>query len=396
MVAPHVAALRAFVPEPSADDPLHQPGNWLTESKIANPMSHWVEFRASRASWGLGAIGPVLVEVETSDGHVGVAPSVGGIPAAYIAERHLSRFVEGKPLSIEGIAEAWEQMFRASLYYGRRGLTLHAISAVDLALWDALGRSRGQPVWSLLGRKVADAVPVYATTPRPDIARQLGFVGGKLPLPAGPADGAEGFKDNVAVAERMRARCGDPEDFFLAVDCYMALDVAYAADLIEALAPLEYRWLEEALPPDDYWGYAEIRRLARGKILAATGEHEATRWGFRLLLEMGCADIIQPDVLWCGGLTELTRIADIASEHKAVLVPHASSVYAYHFLASRPEPSLAEFVMVQPTGNEIVPVLAPLLVNEPLPERGYVHVGDEPGFGVEENPDIALLRPYPH
>jgi len=77
------------------------------------------------------------------------------------------------------------------------------------------------------------------------------------------------------------------------------------------------KWIEEALPPDDYWGYAELRRNVPHGMLVTTGEHEATRWGFRMLLEMECADILQPDVGWYGGITEMIKISALADAHGA-------------------------------------------------------------------------------
>ena len=92
----------------------------------------------------------------------------------------------------------------------------------------------------------------------------------------------------------------------------MSLDLDYALRLAEGLRPYRFKWIEECLPPDDYWGYAELRRRAPPGLLVTTGEHEAGRHGFRLLVDMGCCDIVQPDVGWCGGLTELLRIAAYA------------------------------------------------------------------------------------
>lgn len=394
--------MRVLVPDSNAGADYHRQatGHWITDTKIANPMSGWPEYRASRTSWGIGALGSFVVEVETSDGHVGFAPSIGGDPAAFIVEQHLSRFVEGKPLTVEGIAEAWDQMFRGSLYYGRRGLAINAISAVDLALWDALGRSRGEPVWSLLGGKRLDGpLRFYATGPRPDLAREMGFVGGKLPLPAGPAEGAEGLAEDVALASRMRDACGPASEFFLSWDCYMSLDVPFTLELVKAIEPFEFKWIEEFLPPDDYWGYAEVRRAVRAGgtgLLTTTGEHESTRWGFKLLLEWECADIIQPDVGWCGGLTELVRIADMAADFGVPVVPHGSSVYSYHFLVSRPDTPFGEFLMMHPEATEVVPMFSPLLLNEPMPVDGTLDVDDTPGFGVELNRSLALVRPHPH
>ena len=133
-------------------------------------------------------------------------------------------------------------------------------------------------------------------------------------------------------------------------------------------------------------------------MLVTTGEHEATRWGFRMLLEMDCCDIIQPDVGWCGGVTELIKISALADAHGMLVVPHGSSVYCYHFVVTRHNCPFAEFLMMAPKADEVVPMFTPQLLGEPVPENGRLKVSslDKPGFGVELNRDIALHRPYTH
>jgi L-rhamnonate dehydratase len=131
-------------------------------------------------------------------------------------------------------------------------------------------------------------------------------------------------------------------------------------------------------------------------MLLTTGEHEATRWGFKMLLEMGCCDIIQPDVGWCGGITELIRIADLADAHKVLVVPHGSSVYSYHFVVTRHNSPFAEFLMMAPRADRVVPMFTPLLLDEPVPVNGRMKVPDRPGFGVRLNPESKLHRPYGH
>ena len=356
-------------------------------------MAVYPEYAETRSSFGLDVLGTIVVEVEAGDGTVGVGVSTGGVPACWIVEQHLARFVEGAhPSEIERI---WDQMWRATLFYGRRGLVVNAISAVDLALWDLLGKLRDEPVIELIGGPAHGELHFYATGPRPDIAKGLGFAGGKLPLVHGPADGEEGLERNVALAAEMRGRVGD--GFFLAYDCWMALDVPYTLKLIDALLPYGFKWVEECLPPDDYWGYAELRRRAPREILIATGEHEGSRWGFRLLVDMHCCDLIQPDIGWCGGLTELLKIASYADAHDIPVVLHGSSVYGYHFLASRPTTQFAEFLMMAPEADRVVPMFSPLLAGEPVPENGRLKVSalDRPGFGVTPSSDVRLERPFP-
>lgn len=391
---PRIAAVRALVVRGGGADYHDQAGrnHWI-DGQIATPMSVYPEYRATRSSFGLDALGTVVVEVEAEDGTVGVGTSTGGPPAAWLVEHHLSRFVEGKrPDELELM---WDQMWRASLYYGRKGLPVNAISAVDLAVWDLLGRLRAEPVHAMLGGAVREELSFYATGPRPDLAYELGFVGGKLPLVHGPAEGDDGLRRNVELAAEMRSRVDD--DFFLAYDCWMALTLEYALRLAEALVPHRFKWIEEALPPDDYLGYAELRRRAPRGMLVTTGEHEWTRWGFRQLIDGRCADIVQPDVNWCGGLTELLKIAAYAAAHGVLVVPHGSSVYSYHFVATRHESPFAEFLMMAPDAASVVPMFTPLLTGEPVPERGRMRVSalDAPGFGVELDRTLALERPFP-
>ena len=176
----------------------------------------------------------------------------------------------------------------------------------------------------------------------------------------------------------------------------MSLDPLTAMELIDACRNVNLRWIEEALPPDDYWGYRELRRRLAGRVAVSTGEHEATRWGFRMLAEMECADIWQPDVGWCGGITELVKISALADAHSTLVIPHGSSVYSYHFVVTRHNSPFSEFLMMHSDATEIVPMFSPLLLNEPVPVNGRMKVPDLPGFGVELNPDCELHRPYVH
>ena len=366
-------------------------GHWI-DDHIATPMSVYPEYRQSRQSFGLNVLGTLVVEVEADDGTVGFAVTTAGELGAFIVEKHLARFVEGA--RVTDIEKIWDQMYRSTLFYGRKGVVLNAISAVDLALYDLLGKIRQEPVYALLGGPVRDELTMYATGARPDIAKKLGFIGGKMPLHHGPAEGEEGLRKNLEMIRDMREKVGD--DFWLMLDCWMSLDLEYATRLAHGAAEYNLKWIEEALPPDDYWGYAKLKKQVPPKMLVTTGEHEATRWGFKLLLDMECADILQPDVGWCGGITELTKISAMADANGALVVPHGSSVYSYHFVVTRTNSPFAEFLMMHPTAEEVVPMFSPMLLGEPVPVNGKLKVPETPGFGVELNPALEKLRPYTH
>jgi L-rhamnonate dehydratase len=111
---------------------------------------------------------------------------------------------------------------------------------------------------------------------------------------------------------------------------------------------------------------------------------------------MGCADIIQPDVGWCGGITELIKISALADARGVLVAPHGSSVYSYHFVLTRHNSPFSEFLMMAPGADKVVPMFAPLLLDEPVPVNGRMKVPDTPGFGVRLNPDCKLHRPYSH
>jgi len=392
MSMPVVRHVRAFtVRGGGADYHDQDDGHWI-DDHIATPMARYPEYRASRRSFGINVLGTLVVEIEASDGTVGFAVTTGGELGAFIIERHLARFIEGA--CVTDIEKIWDQMYHATLFYGRKGIVLNTISGVDLALWDLLGKIRAEPVYQMLGGPVRDELQFYATGSRPDLAKEMGFIGGKMALHHSPAEGIDGFKKNLEELATMRDRVGD--DFWLMLDCWMSLDLNYATRLANAAQEYGLKWIEEALPPDDYWGYAELRRNVPRGMMVTTGEHEATRWGFRLLLEMGCCDIIQPDVGWCGGITELIKISALADAHNTLVVPHGSSVYSYHFVITRHNSPFAEFLMMAPKADKVVPMFTPLLLDEPVPVNGRMKLPETPGFGVRLNPDCALHRPYQH
>jgi len=380
-----ITSLRVYVVRGGGADYHDQgSGHWIV-GKISTPMSVYPEYRETRTSWGINVLGSFIVELESSDGSVGVGVSVGGYPAAWIVKNHLSRFVIGK--RVGEINRAWDQMYRATLYYGRKGIAMHAISAVDLAMWDLLGMVRGLPVCDLIGGPVKDEIMFYATGPRPDLAKKMGFIGGKMPLVYSPSEGLEGLRRNVEAFAEMRRAVGD--EFLLMYDCWMSLDLPYASRLLNELKRYNIYWIEEPFPPDDYWSYGELARQAPPALVTG-GEHEYGLQGFRLLLEIGRVNVVQPDVTWVGGLTPMIKIAALAEAYGAWVIPHGSSVYSYHFVASSTVSPFAEFIMMHPQASEVIPMFHPLFEDEPVPSNGALRIPRKPGFGVRINRSLRL------
>jgi L-rhamnonate dehydratase len=376
-----IKAVRAYVASGGGGDYHDQKEEHWIVNQISTPMSIYPDYKKTRTSFGINALKTLVVEIESDNGEVGVGISTGGFPAAWIVMNHLDRFIVDQP--VENIEQMWDQMYRSTMYYGRKGVVMNAISAVDLALWDLLGKIREEPVYAMIGGKVREEIPCYATGPRPDLAKEMGFIGGKLPLVYGPADGEEGLRKNLETAASMREKVG--EDFWLMWDCWMSLDLPYAQKLMQKSDELGFKWIEECFNPDDYWAYRDLKKRASNNILVTGGEHEATRYGFRMLLEFCDLDIIQPDVGWCGGLTELIKIGNLAESYGKYVIPHGSGIYSYHYVVTKTNSPFAEYLVMSPKADEVVPQYDPLLEGEVIPVNGKVKLNDRPGFGVSLN-----------
>ncbi|KAG0161338.1 hypothetical protein PDIDSM_8872 [Penicillium digitatum] len=294
--------------------------------------------------------------------------------------------------------DLFEKMYRASMFYGRKGLPVAVISVIDLALWDLQGKIRKEPVYKLIGGATRARLNFYCTGPQPGSAKAAGFIGAKVALPHGPDEGTEGLLKNVEYLRQQREKVG--ADFPLRVDCYMSLTVSYTIQLVkrcEAIG-LDIDWWEECLSPDDFDGHALLKR-AHPTVTFTTGEHEYSRYGFRKLIEGRNVDILQPDVMWVGGMTELLKVSAMAAAYDLPVVPHASGPYSYHFVVSQSNSPFQEYLANSADGHIVEPVFGNLFLNEPIPTKGYLDVSvlDKPGFGLELNPllpDPGCCYPY--
>jgi L-rhamnonate dehydratase len=360
----------------------------LVDTLIANPMSKFSTYKQSRTSWGIGVLGSFCVEIIASDGTTGFATGFGGPPACWIVSQHLERFLIGAdPRNLNLL---WDQMFRATMFYGRKGLPIAVISVVDLALWDLLGKIRGEPVYKMIGGATREVLDFYCTGPDAAAAKEMGFFGAKVPLPHGPDDGAEGLRKNIEFLRKHREAVGP--DFPLMVDCYMALTVPYTIQLATATLDLNIGWWEEVLHPDDFDGFAKLKQ-ALPQLKFTTGEHEYTKYGFRKLIEGRNLDILQPDVMWVGGLTELLKVTAQAAAYDIPVVPHASGPYSYHYVVSQSNCPFQEYLANSPDGKSVMPVFGDLFLDEPIPINGKMAVSvlDKPGFGLTVNPHARLI-----
>src|ERR1019366_5376414 len=167
MGMPKIAQVRAYTVAAKGGADYHdQEGYHWIDDHIATPMAKYPGYADSRRSFGINVLGTLVVEVEATDGTVGFAVTTAGEIGAWIVEKHLSRFLEGA--LVTDVERIWDQMYLSTLFYGRKGIVLNAISAVDLALYDLLGKIRQEPVYQLLGGPVREELQFYATGARPD------------------------------------------------------------------------------------------------------------------------------------------------------------------------------------------------------------------------------------
>ncbi|KAF2731583.1 nucleotide-diphospho-sugar transferase [Polyplosphaeria fusca] len=388
---PTISHVRTFITQgPGSGGDYHNVhgGHWLIDSKISTPMSQYEQYRKSRTSWGINVLGSFCVQLEATDGSKGFATGFGGPPACWLVAEHFERFLVGQ--DPRDTNHLFEQMYRASMFYGRKGLPVAVISVIDLAIWDLLGKIRNEPVYKMIGGATRQRLNFYCTGPEPAAAKAMGFFGAKLPLPYGPGEGVEGLKKNVEFLQKHRESVGP--DFPLMVDCYMSLNVPYTIEVVKATEHLNLNWWEECLSPDDTEGFELIKR-AHPRMKFTTGEHEYSRYGFRKLIEGRNLDVLQPDVMWVGGMTELLKIAAMAAAYDIPVVPHASGPYSYHFVVSQANSPFQEYLANSPDGKSVLPVFGDLFLNEPIPTKGYLDVAelDKPGFGLELNPNARLI-----
>jgi L-alanine-DL-glutamate epimerase-like enolase superfamily enzyme len=336
--------------------------------------------------------GWLIVEVFTDDGHVGIGnAALSPHVTKETIDRYLAPLLIGAdPWDVEYL---WQHMYRRTMAFGRKGIGMVAISAIDIALWDVLGKAAKQPVYRLLGGRTKARIPVYASrlysTPLDELAaearsyQEQGYRAMKLRFGWGPTDGAEGMRRNVELVQTVRDAVGN--DIDIMADAYMGWTLDYAKRMLPLLEPLNLRWLEEPVIPDDIHGYAELK--AYGRVPIAGGEHEFTLYGFRELLEARAVDYIQFDTNRVGGITQARKVAALAEAHSVPVVPHAGQMHNYHVvMASLNSPIAEHFPLVDvEVGNELFWYI---FKGEPKARDGYVDLDDTaPGLGLTIDED---------
>ncbi|MCR5857654.1 mandelate racemase/muconate lactonizing enzyme family protein [Mesorhizobium sp. J428] len=380
--------------------------------RIARIQAWWVRIpieaaRQHKSDFGqITTFDAAIVRVETDTGIVGwgegknAAGSAGTYGALVsLINNEIAPALRGRDArDINGI---WEMLYNGVRHQkaaasghvmpvlARRGLTVAAISAIDIALWDILGKSLGVPVWQLLGGRKSERMPAYASggwASADKIGEQLqsyidkgGFKAVKMRV--GSMDGAPHVSSERVHAAREALGPG----VSIMVDAHGTYTVADAKRFAHMVRDCDLAWFEEPVAADDKQGIAEVR--AACGIPIAVGESEATRFDFRDLAVARAADVFQPDLGFCGGISEAMKIGAIASAFNIRLAPHlwagAPAFYAgLHVCAASP----SSFILEYSLGAN--PMLHDLVVEKLDVAEGTIAIPDAPGLGITVDEDF--------
>lgn len=333
-----------------------------------------------------------IVGIGESDSSPAVLHSIIETPASHSNSRGLKEILIGEnPLHIQRI---WDLMYEGTSYMGRRGAVIHAMSAIDIALWDILSQYTKVPIHVLLGGKRRDFIDAYGTFIPGSEKKQLINSVDQL-----KAQGLKSFKvgganfgfdtdNDISTLKVIREAAGDEMD--IAIDVvYRWKNYDYAMKQINSLREFNLSWVEEPLPSD---AHIELRRLSENSPTCITGgEGLSTAPEFKEFISKTRPGIVQPDITRCGGISEMRKISHIAQDFGARLVPHGFSTgillsATVQFLASEAHGTLIEYSQsTSPLFTDLVTNMIPLV-------NGQVKVPDHYGLGIELDED--LIKKY--
>ena len=283
--------------------------------------------------------------------------------------------------------------------HSRSGVMMMAISAVDIALWDLKGKILGQPVYKLLGGgrdRIRPYISALSFSVEPEAAKKraleikaMGIKAQKWFFRYGPNDGEEGIRKNLAMAFAVREVLGD--DYELMFDCWMGWTVSYARKIFHELEKVRPMWVEEVLRPHMTDAYRQLRSSTN--IPLSAGEHLYTRMEVNTYLKDDIFAVMQSDPVWCGGITEALKIADLCEMYGVIFIPHGHSLMpAMHVVASMPPdtcPYCEYLLFFMDQKNAF-------FKPRPIDSEGYIHMNDSPGLGEELDEERLLSSEVIH
>ena len=342
----------------------------------------------------------LVCEIETDDGVIGIGNAA---LAPQVTKKTIDTYL--KPLVIGedpfDYAYIWEKMYRRTLAWGRKGVGMTAISAIDIAIWDIIGKLTNKPVFKLLGGRTKEKIPVYASKlysqplkelqKEAELYKNQGFNMYKMRFGWGPKDGPEGMRKNLDLVEAVREVIGEDADLML--ECYMGWNLDYSKRMMPKLAKFNPRWLEEPVIADDIHGYAELNNM--NIIPISGGEHEFSLFGFKQLLDLKAVSYIQYDTNRVGGITAAQKINALAEAYQIPVVPHAGQMHNYHLTMANVNCPISEFFPVHDVeiGNELFYYI---FEGDPAPKNGFINLEDnainKKTFGLGKTNESIFLN----
>jgi L-alanine-DL-glutamate epimerase-like enolase superfamily enzyme len=357
-----------------------------------------------------GPISWLWVRLHTDEGLIGLGETYPAADAAEAALRQsLAPVLLGRdPREIERL---WSEMFLAVSYHGWAGAELRAISAVDVALWDLLGKATGQPVYQLLGGRSRERIRTYNTcydhvhdfnTDADKLAGDL-LASGIEAMKIWPFDQTALQNRGEYITEAELQKCLEPvkkirdtagDRIEIAMEFHGYWNLPSAVKIARALEPYNILWLEEMLPQDNIAAYKRLKDETPIPLILS--ERLMTRWQFREVIEQGVAQIVNPDICWCGGLSEAKKIATYAEVHYLPVAPHNCGGPVLHFASLHLAANVTNLFILESVRRHYLKEYQGLVTETGAARQGWLHAPTAPGLGVEldasvfSRPDIRI------
>ena len=344
---------------------------------------------------GDGSQDTVVILVRTDEGITGIGEvdsspygvkTVIDMPASHMVCRGLKEAVIGEDAF--DVEKIWRKMYEWSYYHGRRSLVIHAMSGIDMAIWDAIGKKLSLPVSKLLGGTFRTKIQAYCSVLMPGTEKEIhelverhmqkGYRGLKL----GWGALGESFEKDLQLVRWAREALGD--DKYLMIDIGMRWkDVKGAIRTAKAMEEYNVHWIEEPFSPDQLSAHARL--ASETNIHISGGEEVGTMYEYTELIDRGCVDIVQPDLSRCGGFSVARKLSDYCSMKDITVIPHAFKTHilmaaSLQYIASLPEAWYLEFC-------EQDTILRRELTDTmfQVSEEGFVEIPQTPGLGISLN-----------
>ena len=348
---------------------------------------------------GDGSQDTVLILVHTDEGITGIGEvdsspyavkTVIEMPNSHMVCKGLKDIIVGEDAF--DVEKIWQKMYWQSFYHGRRSLVIHAMSGIDMAIWDAIGKKLGLPVSKLLGGTFRNKIQAYCSILCPDTEKEMAqlvdrhMTKGYKGIKFGWGAFGQSFEKDIELVKNARKCLGD--DKYLMIDIGMRwADVKGAINTARAIEQYDIHFLEEPFTPDNLEGYADLTKESRINI--SGGEEVGTMYEYRDLIDRKCINIVQPDLSRCGGLSVARKLTDYAALHNVRIIPHAFKTHVLmaatlQYIASLPNAWYLEFCEQDTVLRKTITT-----TQFTVDADGFVKIPNLPGLGIELDMDAV-------